>query len=209
MNHGCKVNGICLKSVMQGLISGVHHENLDDAAKMTYEARGKGKWSYKDSYEVLSAYQCWKILQDQHPDTLVRNVRMMQTSNSSPGMFTPAIPDTPISFNNDSPVLVTDEETEHPGGVKITKQKERNERRQNQLIERQNTLISRLDRMDILKEEYIAERDKKKKERDACIMELRERKTKAVVKPSPANPSHVKSPLEKFPLHLCHLPIRL
>ncbi|KAF6146795.1 hypothetical protein GIB67_007509 [Kingdonia uniflora] len=74
MNRGFKVYGTCLKSVMQGPISGMKEENLDDASKMMYEARGKGKWSYKDAYEVLSAHQCWKILQDQHPDTLARNV---------------------------------------------------------------------------------------------------------------------------------------
>ncbi|KAF6171845.1 hypothetical protein GIB67_007366 [Kingdonia uniflora] len=66
MNRGCKVYGTCLKSVMQGPISGMQQENLDDAAKTMYEARGKGKWMYKDVYEVLSAHQCWKILQDQH-----------------------------------------------------------------------------------------------------------------------------------------------
>ncbi|KAF6169160.1 hypothetical protein GIB67_038657 [Kingdonia uniflora] len=181
MNRGCKVYKTCLKSVMQDPIGSIQQENLDDAAKTMYEARGKGKWSYKDAYEVLSAYQCWKILQDQHPDTLARNVRMEQTSNSSLGTSTPATPDTPISFNNDSPVLVTDEETERPGGVKSAKQKERNEIRQNRLIERQNALISHLDRIDKKKEEYIAERDKKKEKRDARIIELRERKTKAVV----------------------------
>ncbi|KAF6136535.1 hypothetical protein GIB67_015991 [Kingdonia uniflora] len=181
MNRGCKVYGTCLKSVMQSPISGMQQENLDDAAKTMYEARGKGKWSYKDAYEVLSAHQCWKILQDQHPDTLARNVRMKQTSNSSPGTSTPATPDTPVSSNNDSLVLVTDEETERPGGVKSAKQKERNERRQNRLIERQNALISCLDRMNKKKEEYITERDKKKEKRDARIIKLRERKTKAVV----------------------------
>ncbi|KAF6177074.1 hypothetical protein GIB67_015949 [Kingdonia uniflora] len=62
MNRGCKVYGTYLKSVMQGPISGIKQEYLDDAAKAMYEARGKGKWSYKDAYEVLSAYQCWKIL---------------------------------------------------------------------------------------------------------------------------------------------------
>ncbi|KAF6136644.1 hypothetical protein GIB67_016100 [Kingdonia uniflora] len=162
MNRVCKVYGTCLKSVMQGPINGMQQENLDNAAKMMYEARGKGKWSYKDTYEVLSARQCWKILQDQHPDTLARNVRMKQTSNSSPGTSTPATPDTPVSSNNDYPVLVTDEETKRPGGVKSAQQKERNERRQNRLIEGQNALISHLDRMDKKKEEYIAERDKKK-----------------------------------------------
>ncbi|KAF6134798.1 hypothetical protein GIB67_002199 [Kingdonia uniflora] len=125
MNRGCKVYGTCLKSVMQGPISGMQQENLNDAAKTMYEARGKGKWSYKDAYEVLIAHQCWKILQDQHPDTLARNVRMKQTSNSSPKTSTPATPDTPVSSNNDSPVLVMDEETERPGGVKSAKQKER------------------------------------------------------------------------------------
>ncbi|KAF6167191.1 hypothetical protein GIB67_029829 [Kingdonia uniflora] len=145
MNRGYKVYGTCLKSVMQGPIRGMQQENLDDDAKTMYEARGKGKWSYKDAYEVLSTHQCWKILQGQYPDTLARNVRMKQTSNSSPGTSTPATPNTPVSSNNDSQVLVTDEETERPGGVKSVKQKERNERKQNRLIERQNTLISRLD----------------------------------------------------------------
>ncbi|KAF6155352.1 hypothetical protein GIB67_019878 [Kingdonia uniflora] len=181
MNRGCKVYGTCLKCVMQGPINGMQQENLDDAAKMMYKARDKGKWSYKDAYEVLSAHQCWKILQDQHQDTLARNVRMKQILNSSPRTSTPATPDTLISSNNDSPVLVTDEETKRPGGVKSVKQKEMNERRQNRLIECQNVLISHLDRMDKKKEEYIAERDKKKEERDARIMELKERKTKAVV----------------------------
>ncbi|KAF6168970.1 hypothetical protein GIB67_038467 [Kingdonia uniflora] len=167
MNRGYKVYGTCLKSVMQGPISGMQQENLDDAAKTMYDARGKGKWSYKDAYEVLSAHQCWKILQDQHLDT--------------PETSTLATPDTPVSSNNDTPKLVTAEETERPGGVKSAKQKERNEIRQNRLIEHQNVLISRLDRMDKKKEEYIAERDKKKEERDARIMELRERKTKAMV----------------------------
>ncbi|KAF6137291.1 hypothetical protein GIB67_036328 [Kingdonia uniflora] len=162
MNRGCKVYETCLKSVMQGPISGMQQENLDDAVKMMYEAHGKGKWSYKNAYEVLSAHQCWKILQNQHPDTLARNIRMKQTSNSSPGTSTPATPDIPVSSNNDSPVLDMDEETERPGGVKSAKQKERNERRQNWLIERQNVLIRRLDRMDKKKEEYIVERDKKK-----------------------------------------------
>ncbi|KAF6153094.1 hypothetical protein GIB67_034816, partial [Kingdonia uniflora] len=115
MNRVCKVYGTCLKSVMQGPISGIQQGNLDDAAKTMYEARGKGKWSYKDAYEVLSDHQCWKILQDQHPDTLARNVRIKQTSNSSPRTSTPAILDTPVSSNNDSPVLITDEETERPG----------------------------------------------------------------------------------------------
>ncbi|KAF6171971.1 hypothetical protein GIB67_029389 [Kingdonia uniflora] len=127
MNSGCKVYGTCLKSVMQGPVSSMQQENLGDAAKTMYEARGKGKWSYKDVYEVLSAHQSWEILQDQHPDTLARNVRMKQTSNSSPVTSTPATPDTPVSSNNDYPVLVTDEETERPGGVKSVKQKERNE----------------------------------------------------------------------------------
>ncbi|KAF6159113.1 hypothetical protein GIB67_032730 [Kingdonia uniflora] len=57
MNRGCKVYGTCLKSVMQGPISGMQQENLDGAPKMMYEARGKGKWSYKDAYEVLSVHQ--------------------------------------------------------------------------------------------------------------------------------------------------------
>ncbi|KAF6143731.1 hypothetical protein GIB67_030621 [Kingdonia uniflora] len=138
-------------------------ERTDDAVKTIYEARGKGKWSYKDAYEILSARQCWKILQDQHPDTLTRNVRMKQTSNSSPGTSTPATPDTPVSSNNDSPVLVTDEETERPGGVKSAKQKEGNEIRQNRLIERQNALISRLDRMDKKKSILLREIRRKKK----------------------------------------------
>ncbi|KAF6138542.1 hypothetical protein GIB67_022576 [Kingdonia uniflora] len=99
MNCACKVYETCLKSVMQGPISGMQQRNLDDAAKTMYEARGKGKWSYKDAYEFLSAHQCWKILQDQHPDTLARNVRMNQTSNSSPRTSTPATPDTPVSSN--------------------------------------------------------------------------------------------------------------
>ncbi|KAF6143767.1 hypothetical protein GIB67_035672, partial [Kingdonia uniflora] len=43
MNRACKVYGTCLKSVMQGPISGMQQGNLDDAAKMMYEARGKGK----------------------------------------------------------------------------------------------------------------------------------------------------------------------
>ncbi|KAF6172263.1 hypothetical protein GIB67_024885 [Kingdonia uniflora] len=165
---------------------------MDDAAKIIYEARGKGKWLYKDAYEILSCHQYWKILQDQHPDTLARNVRMNQTSNSSPEMSTPATPDTPVSSNTDSPVLVTDEETERPDGIKSAKLRENNEKRQNFLIERQNVLISRIDRMekkkeeyvverDKKKEEYISERNKKKKDRDARIMKLRQRKTKAVV----------------------------
>ncbi|KAF6148533.1 hypothetical protein GIB67_042492 [Kingdonia uniflora] len=153
----------------------------DDAAKMMYEVRGKGKWSYKEAYEVLSAHQCWKILQDQHPDTLARNVQMKQISNSSPGMSTLATPDTPVSSNNNSSVLVTDEKTERPDGIKSVKQKERNKKRQNLLIERQNVLISHLGRIEKKKEEYVAERDKKKEERDARIMELRKRKIKAVV----------------------------
>ncbi|KAF6168356.1 hypothetical protein GIB67_018196 [Kingdonia uniflora] len=103
--------------------------NLDDDAKMIYEARGKGKWVYKEAYEVLSCYQCWKILQDQHPDTLARNVQMKQTSSSSPGMSTPATPDTPVSLNNDSPVLVTDVETKRLSGIKSPKLKEKNEKR--------------------------------------------------------------------------------
>ncbi|KAF6145756.1 hypothetical protein GIB67_016205, partial [Kingdonia uniflora] len=105
MNRACKVYETCLKSVMQCPISGIQQGNLDDDAKMMYEARGKGKWSYKDAYKVLSAHQCWKILQDQHPDTLARNVRIKQTSNSSPGTSTPATPDTPFSSNDDSPFL--------------------------------------------------------------------------------------------------------
>ncbi|KAF6148620.1 hypothetical protein GIB67_042579 [Kingdonia uniflora] len=157
MNRACKVYETCLKSVMQGPIRGILQKKLDDAVKTMYEARGKGKWSYKDAYEVLSAHQCWKILQDQHLDTLAHNVRMKQTSNSSPGTSTPATPDTPVSSNNDYPVLVTDEETERPDGIKSAKQKEMNEKRQNLLIERQNVLISRLDRMEKKKEEYVAE----------------------------------------------------
>ncbi|KAF6161700.1 hypothetical protein GIB67_029144 [Kingdonia uniflora] len=74
MNRACKVYGTCLKNVMQGPISSMQQENLDDAAKMIYEARGKGKWVYKEAYEVLSYHQYWKILQDQYPDTLARNV---------------------------------------------------------------------------------------------------------------------------------------
>ncbi|KAF6140427.1 hypothetical protein GIB67_030508 [Kingdonia uniflora] len=181
MNRAYKVYETCLKSVMQGPISGMQQGNLDDAAKTMYEARGKGKWSYKEAYEVLSAHQCWKILQDQYLDTLARNVRMKQTSNSIPGTSTPATPDTPVSSNNDSPVLVTDEETERPCGIKSAKQNEKNEKRQNLLIKCQNVLISRLDRMEKKKEEYVTKRDKKKEERDACIIELRERKIKAVV----------------------------
>ncbi|KAF6134569.1 hypothetical protein GIB67_022309 [Kingdonia uniflora] len=153
----------------------------DDTAKTMYEARGKGKWPYKEAYEVLSAHQCWKILQDQHPDTLACNIRMKQTSNSSPRTSTPATPDTPVSSNNNSPVLVTDEETELPGAIKSVKQKERNEKKQNLLIERQNVLISRLDRMEKKEEEYVTERDKKKEERDARKIELRERKIKGMV----------------------------
>ncbi|KAF6138940.1 hypothetical protein GIB67_025669 [Kingdonia uniflora] len=129
MNRACKVYGTCLKSVIQGPISGMQQRNLDDAAKTMYEARGKGKWLYKEVYEDLSAHQCWKILQDQHPDTLARNVRMKQTSNSSPGTSTPTTPDTPVSSNNDSPVLVTDEETKCLGGIKNAKQKEMNKKR--------------------------------------------------------------------------------
>ncbi|KAF6140248.1 hypothetical protein GIB67_000296, partial [Kingdonia uniflora] len=159
MNCACKVYETCLKSVMQCPLSGIQQGNLDDAAKTMYEARGKGKWSYKEACEVLSAHQCWKILQDQHSDTLAHNVRMKQTSNSSPRTSTPATPDTPVSSNNDSPVLVTDEETERPGGIKSAKQKKRNEKRQNLLIERQNVLISRLDRMEKKKEEYVAEKE--------------------------------------------------
>ncbi|KAF6162016.1 hypothetical protein GIB67_017552 [Kingdonia uniflora] len=120
MNRGCKVYGTCLKSVMQGPISSMQQENLDDAAKMMYEAHGKGKWSYKDVYEVLSAHQCWNIARPT-PDTLARTLRMKQTSNSYPRTSTPATPDTPISSNNDSLVLVTDEETKRPGGVKSVK----------------------------------------------------------------------------------------
>ncbi|KAF6154460.1 hypothetical protein GIB67_028352, partial [Kingdonia uniflora] len=82
MNRAYKVYGTCLKNVMKGPRSGMHQGNLDDAVKTIYEARGK--------------------------DTLARNVRIKQTSNSSPGMSTPATP------NTDSPVLVTDEETECP-----------------------------------------------------------------------------------------------
>ncbi|KAF6151599.1 hypothetical protein GIB67_021785, partial [Kingdonia uniflora] len=115
MNRVCKVYGTCLKSVMQEPISGMQQGNLDDAAKTMYEARGKSKWSYKEAYEVLSVHQCWKILEDQHLDMLARNVRINQTSNSSTGTSTPVIPDTPVSSNNDSSVLVTDEETKHPG----------------------------------------------------------------------------------------------
>ncbi|KAF6171315.1 hypothetical protein GIB67_036983, partial [Kingdonia uniflora] len=115
MNRACKVYETYLKSVMQGSISGMQRGNLDDAAKTMYEVRDKGKWSYKEAYEVLSAHQCWKILQDQHPDTLARNVRIKQTSNSIPGVFTLATPYTPVSSNNDSSILVTDEETERPG----------------------------------------------------------------------------------------------
>ncbi|KAF6169188.1 hypothetical protein GIB67_013618 [Kingdonia uniflora] len=84
MNRDCKVYGTCLKNIMQGPISGMQQGNFDDAAKMIYEARGKGKWLYEETYEVLSCHQCWKILQDQHPNTLAPNVRMKQTSNSSP-----------------------------------------------------------------------------------------------------------------------------
>ncbi|KAF6158134.1 hypothetical protein GIB67_014928 [Kingdonia uniflora] len=123
MNRACKVYGTCLKSVMQGPISGMQQENLNDAAKAMYEARGKGKWSYKEAYEVLSAHQCWKILQGQHPGTLVRNVQIRQTSNSSPGTSSPATPDTPVSSNSDSSLLVTDEETERPDGIKSVKKR--------------------------------------------------------------------------------------
>ncbi|KAF6148613.1 hypothetical protein GIB67_042572 [Kingdonia uniflora] len=181
MNHACKIYETCLKSVMQGPISGMQQGNLDDAAKTMYEVRGKGKWLYKDAYKVLSVHQCWKILQNQHPETLARNVRMKQTSNSSPGTSTPTTPDTPVSSNNDSPVLVTDEETERPGGIQSAKQKKMNKKRQNLLIECQNVLISRLDRMEKKKEKYVAERDKKKEERDARIIKLRERKINVVV----------------------------
>ncbi|KAF6176178.1 hypothetical protein GIB67_023469 [Kingdonia uniflora] len=163
MNRACKVYGTCLKNVMQGPISGMQEGNLGDVAKTIYEARDKA-----------------------------RNVRMKQISSSSPGMSTPTTPDTPVSFNTDSPVLVMDVKMECPGGFKSDKLKEKNEKKNNLLIERQNILISRLDRMEMKKEEYIAkrdkkkeeyisERDKKKKEREARIMELRERKTKAVV----------------------------
>ncbi|KAF6146778.1 hypothetical protein GIB67_007492 [Kingdonia uniflora] len=148
MNRDCKVYGTGLKNVMQGPISGIQQGNLDDAAKTIYEARGKGKWLYKEAYEVLSCHQCWKILQDQHPDTLAHNVRMKQTSNSSPRMSTLTTPDTPVSSNTDSPILFTNEETERPGSIKSAKLKEKNEKRQNLLIERQNVLISRLDRME-------------------------------------------------------------
>ncbi|KAF6140344.1 hypothetical protein GIB67_011363 [Kingdonia uniflora] len=130
MNHACKVYGTCLKNVMQGPISGMQQGNLDDAAKTIYEARGKGKWLYKEVYEVLSCHQCWKILQDQYPDTLARNVRMKQTSNCSPEMSSPATPDTPVSSNTDSPVLVMDEETERSGGIKSVKLKEKNKKKQ-------------------------------------------------------------------------------
>ncbi|KAF6171792.1 hypothetical protein GIB67_007313 [Kingdonia uniflora] len=148
MNRACKIYGTYLKNVMQGPISGMQQRNLDDAARIFYEARGKGKWVYKEAYKVLSCHQCWKILQDQHLDTLARNVRMKQTSSSSPEMFTPATPDSPVSSNNDSPVLVMDVETEHPSGIRSVKLKEKNEKKQNLLIERQNVLISRLDRME-------------------------------------------------------------
>ncbi|KAF6166428.1 hypothetical protein GIB67_034979, partial [Kingdonia uniflora] len=128
MNRACKVYGICLKNVMQGPISGMQQGNLDDTARTIYEARGKGKWVYKEAYEVLSCHQCWKILQDQHPETLSQNVRMKQTSSSIPGMSTPATPDIPVSSNNDSLVLVTDVETERPDGIKSAKLKEKNEK---------------------------------------------------------------------------------
>ncbi|KAF6143750.1 hypothetical protein GIB67_004780 [Kingdonia uniflora] len=162
MNRAFKVYGTCLKNVMQGLISGMQQGNLDDTARMIYEARGKGKWVYKKAYKVLSCHQLWKILQNQHPDTLARNVRMKQISSSSPGMYTLVIPDTPVSSNNDSPVLLTDVETERLDGIKTAKLKEKNKKRQNLLIERQNIFISRLDRIEKKKEEYIAEGDKKK-----------------------------------------------
>ncbi|KAF6156657.1 hypothetical protein GIB67_017793 [Kingdonia uniflora] len=192
MNRACKVYETCLKNVMHGPISGTQQGNLDDAAKTIYEARGKNKWLYKEAYEVLSCHQCWKILQDQYPNTLARNVRMKQTSNSSPEMFIPATPDTPVSSNTDSPVLVTDDETERFGGIKSAKLKEKNRKKTKSSIERQNVLISCLDRMeknkeeyvverDKKKEEYISERDKKKEERDSRIIELREKKTKVVV----------------------------
>ncbi|KAF6140373.1 hypothetical protein GIB67_005298 [Kingdonia uniflora] len=128
MNRACKVYDTCLKNVMQCPISGMQLGNLDDVAK-TYETRAKGKWVYKEAYEVLSYHQCWKILQDQHWDTLPRNVRMKQTSSSSPRLSTPVTPDTPVSSNNDSPVLVTDVETERPSGIKSAKLKEKNEKR--------------------------------------------------------------------------------
>ncbi|KAF6139280.1 hypothetical protein GIB67_021490 [Kingdonia uniflora] len=178
MNRACKVYGTCLKNVMQGPISGIQQGNLDDAARIIYEARGKDKWVYKEAYEVLTCHQCRKILQDQHPDTLTRNVRMKQTSSSSSGMSTPATPDTPVSSNNDSPVLLTDVEMERPGGIKSAKLKKKNEKRQNLLIARQNVLISRLDRMEKKKGKYIAERDKKKEE---YISEIRRRKREKLV----------------------------
>ncbi|KAF6162921.1 hypothetical protein GIB67_021070 [Kingdonia uniflora] len=162
MNRAFKVYGTCLKNVMQGLISGMQQGNLDDTARMIYEALGKGKWVYKKAYKVLSCHQLWKILQNQHPDTLARNVRMKQISSSSPGMYTLVIPDTPVSSNNDSPVLLTDVETERLDGIKTAKLKEKNKKRQNLPIERQNIFISRLDRIEKKKEEYIAEGDKKK-----------------------------------------------
>ncbi|KAF6159906.1 hypothetical protein GIB67_032990 [Kingdonia uniflora] len=109
---------------MQSPISGMQKGNLNDVANIIYEAHGKGKWLYKEAYEVFSYHQCWKILQDQHPDTLARNMRMKQTSNSSPRISTPATPDTPISSNTDSPVLGT-EETERPSGIKSAKLKEK------------------------------------------------------------------------------------
>ncbi|KAF6154692.1 hypothetical protein GIB67_000576 [Kingdonia uniflora] len=43
MNRACKVYETCLKSVMQGPISGMQQGNLDDAAKTMYEARSKDK----------------------------------------------------------------------------------------------------------------------------------------------------------------------
>ncbi|KAF6175605.1 hypothetical protein GIB67_022607 [Kingdonia uniflora] len=82
MNRACKVYGTCSKNMMQGPISGMQQGNLDDATRTIYEVRGKGKWVYKEAYEVLNCHQCWKILQDQHPDTLARNVQMKQTSGS-------------------------------------------------------------------------------------------------------------------------------
>ncbi|KAF6162755.1 hypothetical protein GIB67_029024 [Kingdonia uniflora] len=68
MNRACKVYGTCLKNVMQGPISGMQLGNLNDAARTIYEARGKGKWVYKEAYEVLSCHQYYKILPDQHPE---------------------------------------------------------------------------------------------------------------------------------------------
>ncbi|KAF6135438.1 hypothetical protein GIB67_027312 [Kingdonia uniflora] len=129
MNCTCKIYGTCLKNVIQGPISGMQQGNLDDVAKMIYETRGKGKWVYKEVYEVLSCHKCWKILQDQNPDTLAYNLRMKQTSSSSLGICTPIMPDTPISSNNDSSVLVTDVEIERPDGIKSVKLKEKNEKK--------------------------------------------------------------------------------